>query len=158
MMKKGGWGVCIEWDREAECLLWWRYLRRFLILISLAPGPKAPDMVSSDITVFSAHNNAPCQRCKLQWHRCSLASPMMDKIQQLSMHSCQPLLGVNLSPEFVNLYFPYVGQGLLLFCWWQQCFEFQLARVAVEGKSSDVENTHAQLKISLLTRFLSLLF
>ena len=22
-------------------------------------------------------------------------------------HSCQPLLGVNLSPEFVNLYFPY---------------------------------------------------
>ena len=31
-------------------------------------------------------------------------------------HSCQPLLGVNLSPEFVNLYFPYAGQGLLFFC------------------------------------------
>ena len=29
--------------------------------------------------------------------------------------SCQPLLGVNLSPEFVNLYFPYAGQGLLFF-------------------------------------------
>ena len=72
-------------------------------------------------------------------------------------HSCQPLLRVNLSPEFVNLYFPYVGQGLLLFRWWQQRFEFQLACVAVEGKSSDVQNTHAQLKISLLMRFLSLL-
>ena len=34
---------------------------------------------------------------------------------------------------------------------------FQLARVAVEGKSSDVQNTHAQLKISLPTTFLSLL-
>ena len=72
-------------------------------------------------------------------------------------HSCQPLLGVNLSPEFVDLYFPYAGRGLLLFHWWQQRFEFQLACVAVEGKSSDVRNTHAQLKISLPTRFLSLL-
>ena len=34
-------------------------------------------------------------------------------------HSCQPLLGVNLSPVFVNLYFPYAGQGLLFFRWWQ---------------------------------------
>ena len=25
------------------------------------------------------------------------------------IHSCQPLLGVNLSPQFVNLYFPYAG-------------------------------------------------
>ena len=30
-------------------------------------------------------------------------------------HSCQPILGVKLSPEFVNLYFPYAGQGLLFF-------------------------------------------
>ena len=30
-------------------------------------------------------------------------------------HSCQPLLGVNLSPEFVNLYFPYAGRGLFFF-------------------------------------------
>ena len=30
-------------------------------------------------------------------------------------HSCQPLLGVNLSPEFVNLYFPYADQCLLFF-------------------------------------------
>ena len=75
----------------------------------------------------------------------------------LRLHSCQPLLGVNLSPVFMNPYFPYAGQGLLLFRWWQQRFEFQLACVAVEGKSSDVQNTHAQLKISLLMRFLSLL-
>ena len=27
-------------------------------------------------------------------------------------HSCQPLLGVNLSPEFVHQYFPYAGQIL----------------------------------------------
>ena len=26
-------------------------------------------------------------------------------------HSCQPLVGVNLSPEFVNLYFLYAGWG-----------------------------------------------
>ena len=31
------------------------------------------------------------------------------------LHSCQPLLEVNLSPVFVNLYFPYAGQGLLFF-------------------------------------------
>ena len=31
------------------------------------------------------------------------------------LHSCQPLSGVNLSPVFVNLYFPYAGQGLLFF-------------------------------------------
>ena len=31
------------------------------------------------------------------------------------MHSCQPLLGVNLSLEFVNLYFPYAGRGLVFF-------------------------------------------
>ena len=31
------------------------------------------------------------------------------------LHSCQPLLEVNLSPVFVNLYFPYGGQGLLFF-------------------------------------------
>ena len=30
-------------------------------------------------------------------------------------HSCQALLGVYLSPEFVNLYFPYSSQGLLFF-------------------------------------------
>ena len=30
-------------------------------------------------------------------------------------HSCQPLLRVNLSPEFVNLYFPYAGWGLFFF-------------------------------------------
>ena len=40
-------------------------------------------------------------------------------------HSCQPLLGVNLSPVFVNLSFPYAGQGLLFFRWWQRHFEFQ---------------------------------
>ena len=27
------------------------------------------------------------------------------------MHTCQPLLGVNLSPELLKLYFPYQGQG-----------------------------------------------
>ena len=72
-------------------------------------------------------------------------------------HSCQPLLGVNLSPEFVNLYFPYAGRGLLFFCWWQRHFEFRPAHVAVEGRRNVVRNTHERLQISLLTRFLSLL-
>ena len=31
------------------------------------------------------------------------------------LHSCQPLLGVNYSPEFVNLYFPYAGQVVVVF-------------------------------------------
>ena len=48
------------------------------------------------------------------------------------LHSCQPLLGANLSPEFVHLYFPYAGWGLLFFRWQQQHFEFQPALVAVE--------------------------
>ena len=34
-------------------------------------------------------------------------------LQQL--HTCQPHLGVNLSPEFVNLYFPYAGRDRLHF-------------------------------------------
>ena len=33
----------------------------------------------------------------------------------MQRHSCQPLLGVNLSPEFVNLYFTYTNQGLFSF-------------------------------------------
>ena len=33
----------------------------------------------------------------------------------LYLHSCQPILGVNLSPEFVNLYFPYAGQVVVVF-------------------------------------------
>ena len=70
-------------------------------------------------------------------------------------HSCQPLLGVNLSPEFVNLYFLYAGWGLLFFCWYQRHFEFQLACVAVEGRTN-VWNTHVRLQISLPRRFLSL--
>ena len=74
-----------------------------------------------------------------------------------AMHSCPPLLGVNLSPEFVNLYFPYAGQGLLFFRWWQRHFEFHLACVAVEGRSNVVQSTCVRLQISLPTRFLSLL-
>ena len=66
-------------------------------------------------------------------------------------------MGVNLSPEFVNLYFPYAGWGPLFFCWYQQHFEFQSAHVTVEGRSNVVLNIHVQLQISLLTRFLSLL-
>ena len=73
------------------------------------------------------------------------------------MHNCQPLLGVNLSLEFVNLYFPYAGWGLLFFHWYQRHFEFQMAHVAVEGRSNVVLNMHAQLQISLLMRFLSIL-
>ena len=71
-------------------------------------------------------------------------------------HSCQPLLGVNLSPEYVNLYFPYAGQGLLFFHWQQRHFEFQPAHVAVEGRSDVVQSTHVHLQISLPTRFYSL--
>ena len=56
----------------------------------------------------------------------------------ISIAVLRPLLGVKLSPEFVNLYFLYAGRGLLFFCWWQQHFEFQLVCVAVEGRSNVV--------------------
>ena len=77
--------------------------------------------------------------------------------EQIKLRRCQPLLGVNLSPEFVNVYFHYASSGLLFFCWWQQHFEFQPAHVAMEGRSNVVQNTHVGLQISLLTIFLSLL-
>ena len=38
-------------------------------------------------------------------------------------------LRMGFRPEFVNLYFPYAGWGLLLFHWWQWHFEFQPALV-----------------------------
>ena len=73
-------------------------------------------------------------------------------------HSCQPLSGVNLSSESVNLYFPYAGWCLsLFFCWWQRHFEFQPVCVAVEERSNVGQNTHVRLQISFLMRFLSLL-
>ena len=84
----------------------------------------------------------------------SLCEPSTDPLILLS-HSCQPLLGVNLSPEFVNLYFPHAGRGLLFFRWWQRHFDLQPARVAVE-RSNIVWNTHVRLQISLPARFLSL--
>ena len=43
------------------------------------------------------------------------------------------------------------------FRWYQRHFEFQSAHVAVEGRSNVVLNMHAQLQISLLKRFPSLL-
>ena len=42
------------------------------------------------------------------------------------------------------------------FRWYQRHFEFQSARVAVEGRNNVVLNMHAQLQISLLKRFPSL--
>ena len=39
--------------------------------------------------------------------------PVLEQFKR--QHSCQPLFGVNLSPEFVNLYFSYASLGLLLF-------------------------------------------
>ena len=50
----------------------------------------------------------------------SLSRAKLSKIEchfykDIYILGCQPLLGVNLSPEFVNLYFPYAGQGLLVF-------------------------------------------
>ena len=74
----------------------------------------------------------------------------------IQFHRCQPPWGVDLSPESVNLYFPYAGWDLLFFHWQQRHFEFQPACVAVEGRSNVVLNTHARLQISLPTRFLSL--
>ena len=89
-----------------------------------------------------------CQPILPQCHSCQPILPQCHSCQPIlpQCHSCQPILGVNLSPEFVNLHFSYEGRGLLFFCWWQQHFEFQLACVAVEGRSNLVQNTHAYLK------------
>ena len=71
----------------------------------------------------------------------SLDHSKLSRSSTLTYLSIQPLLVVNLSPVFVNLYFPYAGWGLLssvcepvfplcrpgsfFFRWWQQHFEFQ---------------------------------
>ena len=47
------------------------------------------------------------------------------------------------------------GWGLLFFRWYQQHFEFQMAHVAMEGRSNVVLNMHAWLQILLPTRFLA---
>ena len=39
----------------------------------------------------------------------------MVSFPDMHTHSCQPVLGVNLGSEFVNLYFPNVGRGSLFF-------------------------------------------
>ena len=44
----------------------------------------------------------------------STATAVAQQSEQVELHSCQPLSGVNLSPELVNLYFPYAG--------WVFCF------------------------------------
>ena len=91
--------------------------------------------------------------CDLQWFIIDVVMSLMS----LWLHICQPLSGVNLSPEFVHLYFPSAGWGLLFFHWQQQHFELQPACVAVEGRSSVVLKMQAQLQISLSLRFFSLL-
>ena len=85
------------------------------------------------------------------------AYPKMCMFYTVVYHSCQPMLGVNPSPELVNLHFPYACWGLLFFRWYQRHFEFQSACVAMEGRSNVVLNMHAQPQISLLRRFLNLL-
>ena len=55
----------------------------------------------------------------------------------------------------MNLYFPYAGQGLLLFRWWQQRFEFQLVHVAEEGKSSMCKIHMCSLKSHFRRDFLA---
>ena len=66
-----------------------------------------------------------------------------------SFHSCPLLLGVNLSPEFVNCISLMQAAVFCFFRWQQRQFEFQPTRVAVEGRSNVVLNMHAQLQISL---------
>ena len=66
--------------------------------------------------------------------------PVSASLQLQVQHSCRPLLGVNLSLKFVNLYFPCAGWGLLFFHWWQRHFDFQ---PACDGRNCVVLNTHA---------------
>ena len=66
------------------------------------------------------------------------------------------MLGVNLSPEFVNLYFPYAGWGLV-FSLVPEAFRIPIGTCGSGRKNNVVLNMHAQLQISLLMRFLSLL-
>ena len=55
--------------------------------------------------------------------------------------------------EFVNLYFPYAGRGLLVLRWQQQHFELQPARVAVEGRSCVVLNLPHHIARIQITQF-----
>ena len=63
--------------------------------------------------------------------------------------------GVNLSPEFVNLSFPYAGRGpgassfVLFFRWWQRHFEWQPPRVSVERRTKIVSHALGRINVVL---------
>ncbi len=87
--------------------------------------------------------------------------PMLEQFKR--QYSCQPLLGVNLSPEFVNLYFSYASLALFF-----SLFFFFLLVAAVfwtlTSTCGSGRKKHGQccakytwLQTSLLMRFLSLL-
>ena len=123
----------------------------------------SPWALNADATECQTNNNLQPKFSKRQtWlasrHAQRNHATLLTAVFLQQLHICQPHLGVNLSPEFVNLYFPYAGWGLLrVFFWWQWHFEFQPERVALEGRSNVMLNMYAWLQISLLMRILSLL-
>ena len=56
------------------------------------------------------------------------------------LHTCQPHLGVNLCPEFVNLISLMRARVFWVIFWWQGHFELQQSCVAVEGRSNVMLN------------------
>ena len=57
-----------------------------------------------------SHDHPKCVVC-----RPSEMCTVNDVLHSTWLHSCQHLLGVNLSPKFVNLYFPYAGRVFCFF-------------------------------------------
>ena len=57
------------------------------------------------------------RHCPLQRNLCHLTQVTLQQAQKrcCAFHSCQHLMGVNLSPKFVNLYFPYAGRVFCFF-------------------------------------------
>ena len=82
------------------------------ILPPLLPGLK-PVTFQSRVR-RSNHWAIPFPMVVLRW-LCTAKFPCPSSDKANHSHSCQPILGVNLNPEFVNLSFPYADRGLSFF-------------------------------------------
>ena len=122
---------------QVSCLYFW--------IFSMRVSEEERSVRDGVLTCSSSERQAgPEPFIALKHIQAQLSTPVGSKPQS---RVCEPVFPLS----------SYAGWGLLFFCWYQQHFEFQLVCVAVEGRSSDVLNMHAQLQISLLMRFLSIL-
>ena len=97
---------------DSASLLWTGFLSHLVLLVSVVFEMGT----CCRMLMFSVFTECDLSHWCVEWsmpflfdNSCALYMPMC------AFHRCQPLLGLNLSPAFVNLYFPYAGWGLWFF-------------------------------------------